>query len=183
MNRHIQARPAQSRAALWLALPLLAVTACAEQVTRIPEPIGPAPASASFFDEGRLVVHTAARTDARSADEVYGANHPSTREFYTVVDRDGHAIRSVYNQDPGSSPDAVTLQAGQYLVRTKDRDGKRIEAWVQIVPGRTTEVFLDRSWTLQQPFAHDSLVRAPDGTVVGWRANAIGGGPRESLPR
>ncbi len=176
MNRHVQIRP--PLAALWLALPLLAVPACAEQTTRIAEPVGPAPASPSFFDEGRLVVHTPVRSDARYGEEVYGASHPSS-ELFTILDRDGHVVRSIYNQDTGSSPDAVTLQAGEYLVRTKDGDGSRVEAWVQIVPGRTTEVFLDQSWKLQQPSAHDNLVRAPDGTIVGWRAQAIGGGPRD----
>jgi hypothetical protein len=160
----------------WLALPLAACGTA--QVTHIEEPVGPAPHSASFFDEGRLVVHTETRTDSRVADEGYATATMTRREPYTIYHLDGRLVRYVSGDATDVPPQAVNLHAGDYLVRAKGLDGKLVEFQARIVPGRTTEVVLDRSWAPPESYARRELVRAPDGTVVGWRATAIGGGPR-----
>jgi hypothetical protein len=159
-----------------LALPL--ASCGTTHVTRIDEPIGPAPHARSFFDEGRLVVLTQVSTDERIADEGYATATMTRREPYTISDLDGRLLRQVYGESTDVAPEAVNLPAGDYLVRAKGLDGQLVELRARIVPGRTTEVVLDRSWSPPAADQRRALVRAPDGTVVGWRATAIGGGPR-----
>jgi hypothetical protein len=168
------------RLSLQLAALALPLAACGTtHVTRIEEPIGPAPHSASFLDEGRLVVHTQMRTDVRIADEGYASAPQARREPYRIYDLDGRMVRYVTGDTADMPPEAVTLHSGDYVVRAKGLDGQLVEFEARIVPGRTTEVVLDRSWAPPlEPHARRAFVRAPDGTIVGWRATAIGGGPR-----
>ncbi len=161
-----------------LALPLSAAACGTAQVTRIEEPIGPAPHSASVLDEGRLVVHTPTRLDERIGDEGYATATQTMREPYTIYDLDGRVVRYVLSESAETPPEAVNLHAGDYMVRAKGLDGHVVEFQAHIVPGRTTEVTLDRSWSPSGPYTDRAVVRAPDGTVVGWRATAVGGGPR-----
>jgi hypothetical protein len=166
---------------LSMALPLVAIASCGTtQVTRIAEPIGPSPSLPSFLEEGRLVVHTDIRAEERPIASGYGSATQSIREPYTIFDPRGHKVRSVPGQAAELRPKPVTLPAGEYLVRAKAGNRQLVDLKAQIVPGRTTEVFLDGSWAPTDSAVRDSVVRASDGTIVGWRATAVGGGPRES---
>jgi hypothetical protein len=177
--------PITLRKPLIALVPIFAALACGTtHVTRIAEPIGPAPSSASLYDDGRLVVYTDVRNDARVVDEGYGASMQPKREPYDVFNQRGDLLQTEAGPGIDSQPQPMTLPAGIYLIRSKMHDVGAIEAQVRILPGRTTEVFLDRSWTMAGPTARgthlgNALVRGPDGTIIGWRATAIGGGPRE----
>src|SRR5438874_10942670 len=105
--------------ALSLAVPFLAAACATTEITRIADPIGPSQAAPSSLDEGRLVVHTELRPDARVGDEGYASSTQATRQAYTVYDLYGRAVRSVAETSADLSPETVTLPAGDYLVRAK----------------------------------------------------------------
>jgi len=162
-----------------MALTLAAAACGTTHFTRIEEPIGPAPQSASVLDVGRLVVRTDTTTDVRIVEERYATTPQAMREPYTIYDLNGRVVRDVIGNPADEPPEAVSLRAGDYIVRAKGLDGQLVEFQARIVPGRTTEVTLDRSWAPPPgQYRERAVVRAPDGTIVGWRATAIGGGPR-----
>src|SRR5260221_5507384 len=161
-----------------LALPLAFIAACGSQVapiTRIAEPIGPAPSAPSSLDEGRLVVHTDIGREPIMAGTRYLSVTRPVRQSYTVFDLDGNPARTIAAEDADSRPGAVNLQAGDYLVRATGLSGRLVELKVHILPGRMTEVFLDRSWAPPEPAMGAEVVRASDRTAVGRLAAAICG--------
>ena len=184
MNRdaYLKSWVARSLAILSVVAPLAGLVGCSTSpVVRVAEPVGPAPSSASFFDEGRLVVYTDVGHPHRDTfDEGYVSWEPGTRAPYTIYDRDGRVCQQVWNRGADASPETVTLPKGDYFVRARGLDGRLVDVTVRIERGKTTEVFLDRSWTPPiEGATRDSVVRANDGTAVGWRATAIGGGPSD----
>jgi hypothetical protein len=137
---------------------------CASTPTRISEPVGPA----WSMDEGQLIVHAVPR---QSRDLEYGPKESS----YTVFDLGGRQVETVTTL--GERIEEVPLPAGWYLVRRDGLGADRVEVDVEIVPGRVTEVFLDHI----QPPAWQRTGRAvhgPNGSFIGWRANA---GPNNTL--
>jgi hypothetical protein len=169
----------RSLAVLSLAVPLAGAACSTSPVVRIAEPVGPAPSSPSFLDEGRLVVHTPMSRDPGDLyTEEYPGTSPALRSPYTVYDAEGHTIQTVTNYMTGTAPEVVSLPQGEYLVRAKGPSNQLVDVTVRIDHGKTTEVFLDGSHP-PNDMAPGQIVRGPDGKVVGWRATAIGGGPPE----
>lgn len=170
----------RSLAVLSVALPLAGLSCTTSPVVRIAEPVGPAPSASSAFDEGRLVVRTPLTRDPGDlyTDE-YPGTTPSVRAAYEIFDTNGREIQTVTNYVTGTAPETVSLAHGDYLIRAKGPGNQLVDVPVRIEPGKVTEVFLDGSRRPSDFGPNDQVVRAADGTVVGWRATAIGGGPRE----
>ena len=171
----------RSLAMLSLALRLGGVACSAtSSVVRIAEPVGPAPSSLSVLTSGQLVVHTPFRTEPLDiSTEERPSTTPPTRLPYTIFDIEGRKIQTVDNQRVGSEPAIVNLADGDYLVRANGLDNRVFDVKVRIERGKRTALFLDGSRWPSDFAPTDQVVRTSDGTVIGWRATAIGGGPPE----
>ncbi len=138
---------------------------------RIPDSIGPGseiPFTPPAPAAGGLVVYTDKEEFVRGGDYYYP--HSS----YSIHTVGGMPIRRVENRRgiEDYSPDRVILNAGTYLIRARGL-GKRIEVAVRVEPGRTTAVYLDGSWTPPPGAPSEAVVRAPDGTFMGWRTSVV----------
>jgi hypothetical protein len=135
--------------------------ACARQVVHVPEAIGPSPLAASPVNKGLLVVYT----EERPAP--YDDNQSTIYGPYTVLDSSHQVLLEVAN---ASGADVVALVPGLYTIRIDASPSRTIAVPVRIVAGRTTEAHLDGKW---RPEGVDQrmLIRGPDGTLVGFRAD------------
>ena len=140
------------------ALVLLA-TGCASTPLRLAETVGPAPEATVRAASGRLQVYTDTYNPAQTE---YG---PSVEQPYTVLDSRENELRRVAS--PYSTPELVTLEVGDYIVRGPGFGLASVDVPVHIDANRTTEVHLESSapWVTGGAF-----VRSPDGAFVGWRA-------------
>jgi hypothetical protein len=94
-----------------------------------------------------------------------------------LVSDDGKLDKPIRNQSTGfdQRPSVVVLPAGRYSVIARSDNYGRIKVPVLIEEGRTTMVYLDSS---SQPHVlkaeQEKLIKAPDGEIIGWAANAGG---------
>lgn len=139
---------------------------CAEPPSRvrIGPPIGPRP-SALASSEGWLLVRTGLRAVPTTSeiDEL-------RREPYEVFDLRGRPVASVAG-GPHATLARIPLPAGRYFVRGVGLSGALVDAQVVVAEGTTTEVFLDGSFS-PPVTQRGAVVRAPDGSSVGWRAES-----------
>ena len=149
---------------------------CASTPLKIAGPIGPAPTVASQVADGELLVYT----DPYYPMEI--GYEPAMRLPYVVLDLQGSTIRKVQSTD--SSPEAVALPAGDYVVRAPGLGRTAIDVTVRVVPGRTTEVHLDGTPPAVD-VSKEAAVYGPNGKFVGWRApqtSTAHNGLREANP-
>ncbi len=152
---------------------VLSLCACAPLETlRIPDAIGPEPVSGipegSMLDEGFLVVYTDTYRVDRGLQDVYHPHNP-----YELSDLRGNLLRRVTNHtsEEDESPMQISVLHGNYIVRGLGLR-KMMEVTVRVEGGQTTFVYLDRSWAPPRAAPPEALVRAPDGTPLGWNARA-----------
>jgi hypothetical protein len=95
----------------------------------------------------------------------------------TVIKRVANAI-SIHDEDPS----LVQLPAGKYIVLAEAENGGMVRIAAIIEPGKLTTVNLEYNKPSQRDpsKSNNDLVRLPNGSVVGWRAegsslaNAVG---------
>lgn len=132
-------------------------------------PVGPAPpGTGATAGDGHLVVYTATETH-RFGDGV--SYYPHTG--YHIYTPDGKLWKYVRNHSGSTdqSPAIVTLPRGKYSLLAEAENCGRVTVPVVIEPRRTTEVHLETWGRSKSPVADEaSVVRLPNGYVVGWRA-------------
>lgn len=143
----------------------LGIAACTSnrQHASLP-PIGPAPAVARA-PEGWLVVYSALEPQQLTGESEVIPRHSG----YEIYSAGGKHLRYVNNYMLG--PDRVSLPPGNYIVVASATGYSKVTAPVVIKDGKTTDVHLDGS---APPIGREApvsdVVRLPDGTIVGWRA-------------
>ena len=127
--------------------------------------VRPGPAIANRM--GQLIVYTAT-DEFRDGDDTWAYPHSS----YFIYRPDGSRYQYVANHisRSDSQPDTVDLPSGQYYIVAEADFSPRIRVPVKIVPGRTTTVNLEHGIADRVPADADqnSIIRAADGTVIGW---------------
>lgn len=133
-------------------------------------PVGPNPNILPLASgTGRLEVFSALAGHAEGNDPTW-FRHTD----YYLCDARGKELRVVrdalghYSQIPCQ----VTLPAGAYLIKACGKGILEADVPVVIKPGVTTEVHLDGEWQPPADAAPASLVSAPEGYFIGWRAPA-----------
>jgi len=127
--------------------------------------VGPGPVAANHI--GQLIVYSAT-DEFRDGDDTWAYPHSS----YFIYRPDGSRYKYVANHisRSDSQPDTVDLPCGQYYIVAEADFAPRVRVPVKIVPGRTTIVNLEHGIAERAPAGADqnSIIRAPDGTVIGW---------------
>ena len=156
-----------------LAIPLL-LTACttARSTVALSGMVGPQPpGTRSHTGAGWLIVKSE-RRDVFLDKQFPFHIHTS----YTIKTIHDKPVRWVANHigDTDENAELVSLPAGKYVVIAKSTDYGQVRVPVLIEPGQTTTVHLEGrgSWAPEHSTTHSSLVRFPDGEVIGWSALA-----------
>jgi hypothetical protein len=154
----------------WLAVGIAAsLSACAafDGKPLVLPTVGPAPLETpAAKGQGFLAVYSAWSYDANFF------NRPTD---YILISDDGKMDRPIRNQSEAfdQRPALVALPAGRYQVIARSETFGRIKVPVLIQESRTTFVYLD---IITQPRVAgaetNKLVRLPDGSIVGWAAEA-----------
>jgi hypothetical protein len=149
---------------------LIVLSACSLQPkpTVIESAVGPAPAAVSkAANVGYLVVYSA----WSSFVDVGTVGHHSR---YNISSDDGKITREVLNYadrfDEG--PIRLPLTPGSYHVTARSAHFGRVVVPVLIREHQTTYIYLDGSSHPEVPLTENpSVVRLPNGQVVGWSAS------------
>ena len=150
----------------------LALYACVPmQTLHIPDPIGPQPLGAPSkgpSEDGVLVVYTDTYVVEYGESGTYRPHRA-----YDLSDLRGKLLRHVKNHisEEDENPEHLELPNGHYMIMGGGL-GQQVEAKVKVEPGQTTFVYLDRSWEPPRGAHPKALVKAPDGTPLGWHARA-----------
>jgi hypothetical protein len=150
---------------------MVLLSACASTASvLVLDPVGPATVqSASSAPAGTLVVFSAFSVHAPSPGEPDYRQHYTDYKVYAV---NGALLRTVAN-DAGlavASPVRVTLAPGSYLVVARANGYGVIKVPVVVANGQATTLHLEGGGFAAEGGAAGSVVRLPDGQVVGWRA-------------
>jgi phosphate transport system substrate-binding protein len=153
---------------------LLFLSACAPVETlRIPDPIGPQPVGYSptglEVEDGFLVVYTDTDTVELGTENIPYRPHKG----YDLSDLRGGLLQRIKNRTSveDENPEHVELPSGHYMI-TGAGLGQQVEVKVKVEREQTTFVYLDRSWRPPKGAHPKALVKAPDGTPLGWHARA-----------
>jgi len=128
--------------------------------------VGPAPLHHdSFGPEGYLKVFSDTETHVIGDGPAY---YPHTG--YNVYDPAGKRVIYVANHlgNMDETPMTVSMPSGQYNVVAESSSYGRVTVPVVIRPNRTTIIRLDRSGRPSKDGSTNSLVRLPNGEVVGY---------------
>ena len=148
-------------------LPLLA--SCAGRGPLVIGPVGPETSrQIEATPTGYLKVYSA------TEDHKDGNMHYFPHTSYSICTEDGKILRKVANAIGvhDEDPALVELPAGTYTALAGSRHYGRVKVTVVIEPGKLTTVNLEDDKLLPRgpsKSVHD-LVRLPNGSVVGWRA-------------
>jgi hypothetical protein len=150
---------------------LLAGVGCATKVgTALPDLVGPCgPGAAPGAVDGHLMVYSC-WDFSRPADYDYDY---VMRTPYNVYLPDGQLLQQVQNDSGGFDRDPVSLMLppGEYAVTSFVTGQGEVRVPVLIRRGQTTVVHLDgRANYLRSQAPLDSLVRLPNGDIIGCRA-------------
>ena len=132
--------------------------------------VGPAPTTRMTpATTGHLVVYTAPEVNAS-----FNSRDPNRPVYsdYRLLNADGTLRERVHN-DSGSmlqEPQAVALPAGTYRVVAQSNGYGTVTVPVAIAAGQDTVVHLDGDSTAANSNPA-SVVRLPDGEVVGWKSS------------
>jgi hypothetical protein len=116
---------------------------------------------------GFLQIFTATETRP-DGDSTYAYPHTG----YTIYDQNGKTVKYIPNHlgRMDEVPTVVSIPAGQYKIRADAEHYDRVTFPVEIMPGRTSVVHLEKdSKRPETPLQDSQLIRLPDGQVVGWR--------------
>lgn len=156
----------RQRSAAALAFLVAAASIFSGCMTRfeLSEAIGPAPPAPPPPPQGFLRVYTP--TEEYNDSEVFYYPHRN----FTLLSVDGALLRYVRNADHDwdETPALTPLPVGSYKIRSLTRRSGIVTVPVSIELGRTTEVYLDRSFE-ERPSPDGEYVRLPNGEIVGWR--------------
>ena len=138
------------------------------------DPIGPPILSDHPADiHGALLVFSAFATGIRDPFLPDDINQHSDYEIRTA---DGTLLEKVHNLSGpfGQDPLRVELPPGRYQLVARSNGSGLVTVPVEIVAQEVTALHLDgMAFNPGQPMASEaSLVRLPNGQVVGWRADA-----------
>ncbi|EEF61568.1 hypothetical protein [Pedosphaera parvula] len=154
---------------LWLSS-LTLLPACAFHAAPVASlaPVGPAPHVASKASkEGYLLVYSAWEP-FRLQDSRFDRH-----SNYKLLSSDGRTVQNIKNciDRFDDNPVCVALVPGSYQVSARSAHSGRVTVPVLIQEGETTCVYLDGSNQPQTaPAADSTLVKLPNGQVVGWAA-------------
>jgi hypothetical protein len=162
-------RPFIAAAAMLAAV--VSVTGCANTPISL-APVGPAPTAQvqSTASEGALVVYSATEDYTQGNGPRYFPH-----SGYTIVSADGKTRQYVPNHlnRLDEQPKRVRLAAGTYTVIARSQWHGQVSVPVVVAPRRVTEVHLDGNSSSHFAAADEtSVVRLPNGRVVGWRGEA-----------
>lgn len=155
-----------------LTLALFATGCAFNREAVITQPVGPPPqASHVPSSDGNLVVYS-----GFEANDVTGFAYENVQPHtpYDICTLDGELVRRVRNYAGGllDAPETVVLPAGNYKVTARANGYVRVVLPVLVVAGKTTAVHLDSSgFNLPKQYPTGSLVRLPDGQIIGWLAD------------
>jgi hypothetical protein len=150
----------------------LLVSGCAHSQNLILSPVGPAPIDKNAMAEkGALVVYSAfdIHADFTSTDA-----EKRRHTDYTILNEQGEVLQSIRNGSASilEGPVMIFLKPGKYRVRAKAAGYGYVTVPVVLVQGRTTTIHLEGGNSLGNlPESGESLVRLPDGRVVGSSAH------------
>jgi len=140
---------------------------CETQRLIVIDAVGPAHAmSAPAPRAGTLIVYSVLESASVEQSE-YPVHSP-----YTLLTDEGRLLLHVGNRTGAfaANPQALSLAAGRYRVRALAPGGGEVIVPVIIESDQTTVVRLDGSALAQRSAESATLVRLPDGQVVGYRA-------------
>jgi hypothetical protein len=161
---------------LFAGLAALAAGGCAINPAPFTEyPVGPAliyrPPSPRSLNEGYLRVYSDTITHEDGGVRYFP--HSS----YTVHFSDGTLVKSVQNHVglDDDSPTIVRMPPGAYNVIGRSAAFGRVTVPVVIESGMLTQVFLEHGGMFESGYVSKTdngaaFVKAPDGSIVGWRA-------------
>ncbi|HYM35009.1 MAG TPA: hypothetical protein VET48_06395 [Steroidobacteraceae bacterium] len=134
------------------------------------EPVGPQPASLKTIrvSVGNLVVYSALEPARSGFDDA-----EPRRSDYEIFAADGMLLKRVSNiAAAGEVPAIVPLAPGRYTVNAKANGLRKVTVPIVIEADKTTFVHLDGSELSGVERSQTTeVVRLPDGSAVGWRAN------------
>lgn len=158
------------KAPVFISVLVLLAAGCAfNREAVITETVGPPPQTSRVVSpSGNLVVYSAFEV-IDVTGFAYEYTHPHTA--YDIQTLDGKLVRQVRNYGGGmdDSPESVTLPAGQYKIFAKANGYDRVVVPIVVVAGKTTTVHLDSDFNLPKQ-SQKSVVRLPDGQIIGWFA-------------
>jgi hypothetical protein len=181
MKAHTACVGIKSRCVAWLTAGLIpALVSCA--ASRSPLVLGPVGPETS----GRVVAISSGYLKVYSATEDYHNGSAEDLDFqsvhyyphtnYAVYSEDGKIVKKVRNAIGvhDEDPALVEMPAGTYTVLAESERYGMVKVKVVIEPGKLTTVNLEYN---KQPPSGSSkgnydLVRLPNGSIVGWRADA-----------
>jgi hypothetical protein len=145
------------------------LTGCASTPVAL-VPVGPNPAGiGSMASNGQLQVFSslAGRSEG---DNPTWYQHTD----YYIYSMQGKLMEHVDNTTGyyASTPPAIALAAGNYLVKAQAEDYLWVDVPVVIERGRTTRVHMDDNWKPPAATPKRELVSMPNGNPVGWRAES-----------
>ncbi len=136
-------------------------------------PVGPNPFRVATSDpNGQLEVFT-----STEEEETVGFSFPyKQRTAYAVYTKDGKLFKHVGNNSGHyeDTPQAISLPPGAYSIKAFMSEGlnQLTVVTVEIEAGRKTEVHLDGQWSPPDYGNPKQLLRAPNGSIVGWLARS-----------
>jgi len=133
----------------------------------VPEAVGPPPGARSYGKEGMLQVYS--RTAAVNDGGIQYLPHTN----YRIYSTNGSFVKYVRNHTTPTDqkPEMVGLPVGNYSVTATSEGMGVVRVPVTISGSQLTAVHLDCSQMKEAEGADEKqLVRFPNGTVVGWKA-------------
>jgi hypothetical protein len=153
------------------------LTSCASHPVTLAA-VGPGPLASGSVTAGTGRLEVFSGLAEESDNQNQGSKDPVWRQHtdYTLYDAQGKLVEHVDNTvgHYARAPRLVSLPAGNYTVKARASGGQWIEIPVVVESDRTTQVHLDKRWTLPSGTSKTEIVCAPEGYPVGWRAELPG---------
>jgi len=162
----------KSRFLTWLIVTalLLSISCAASRNSIVLGPVGPQPLPQDeLTTTGYLKVYSA------TEDHQDGDTHYYPHSEYQIFSMDGKRVKTVRNAISihDEDPALVEVPMGTYTVLAESEHYGTVKVRVIVEPGKLTTVNLESNELSPRSFftTKGDLVRLPNGSIVGWRAN------------